>query len=142
MSVPELQGDPLEIARKKVLEAAAQVDGPVLTEDTSLCFNALSGLPGPYIKWFLEKTGHAGLNNLLAAYPDKSAYSQCVFAYCAGKGQEPVLFDGRCPGKIVQPRGPTNFGWSVDMHGERMRLQRIHTDNTETATISFAWCGS
>ena len=109
--MPELQGDPLEIARSKVLLAAAQVDGPVMTEDTSLCFNALGGLPGPYIKWFLEKTGHAGLNNLLAAYPDKSAYSQCVFAYCAGKDSEPILFDGRCLGKIVPPRGPTNFGW-------------------------------
>lgn len=60
---------------------------------------------------FLEKTGHAGLNNLLAAYPDKTAYSQCIFAYCAGKGAEPVLFDGRCPGAIVPARGPTNFGW-------------------------------
>lgn len=27
------------------------------------------GLPGVYIKWFLEKTGHTGLNNLLAASP-------------------------------------------------------------------------
>ena len=39
-----------------------------MVEDTSLCFNALGGLPGVYIKWFLEKTGHEGLNNLLAAY--------------------------------------------------------------------------
>ena len=35
----------------------------------------------PYIKWFLEKTGHTGLNNLLAAYEDKSAYAQCIFSY-------------------------------------------------------------
>lgn len=27
----------------------AQVDGPVLVDDTSLCFNALGGLPGPYM---------------------------------------------------------------------------------------------
>lgn len=31
-----------------------QVDGPVFVEDTSLCFNALGGLPGPYIKWFMD----------------------------------------------------------------------------------------
>lgn len=99
------------IARSKVLLAAAEVNGPVLTEDTSLCFNALNGLPGPYIKWFLEKTGHEGLNNLIAAYPDKSAYSQCVFGYCSGPGAEPVIFDGRCPGQIVPARGPNNFGW-------------------------------
>ena len=26
-----------------------QVQGPVLVEDTCLCFNALGGLPGPYM---------------------------------------------------------------------------------------------
>jgi inosine triphosphate pyrophosphatase len=68
-------------------------------------------LPGPYIKWFLEKTGHAGLNNLLAAYDDKSAYAQTIFAFCAGPGQEVETFDGRVPGKIVPARGPPDFGW-------------------------------
>lgn len=33
---------------------------PVIIEDVSLCFDALNGLPGPYIKWFLEKVGHEG----------------------------------------------------------------------------------
>ena len=32
--------------------------------DGTLSFH-LQGLPGVYIKWFLEKTGHVGLNNLL-----------------------------------------------------------------------------
>lgn len=68
-------------------------------------------LPGPYIKWFLEKTGHDGLNNLLAAYEDKSAYAQTIFAFCAGPGQEALTFDGRVPGKIVPARGPPDFGW-------------------------------
>ena len=48
-------------------------------------------------KWFLDKTGHKGLNNLLAAYEDKSAYSQCVFAYSRGPGDAPRVFVGRCP---------------------------------------------
>ena len=82
-----------------------------MCEDTLLCFNALGGLPGPYIKWFLGKLGHEGLNNMLAAYDDKSAYAQCLFALCAGPGQPVRLFDGRTPGKIVPARGPTNFGW-------------------------------
>ncbi|KAK2109692.1 hypothetical protein P7K49_009438 [Saguinus oedipus] len=41
-----------------------QVQGPVLVEDTCLCFNALGGLPGPYIKWFLEKLKPEGINLL------------------------------------------------------------------------------
>lgn len=46
-------------------------------------------------KWFLEKLGHDGLNNLLAAYEDKSAYALCVFSYSSGPDAEPVVFEGR-----------------------------------------------
>ena len=107
----ELQGEPEEVSIEKCKRAAQQVGGPVMVEDTSLCFNALGGLPGVYIKWFLEKTGHVGLNNLLAAYEDKSAYAQCVFAFSNGPGDEPKVFVGRTEGKIVTARGPLDFGW-------------------------------
>jgi hypothetical protein len=46
IDLPELQGDPIEIAKEKCRLAAEKVDGAVFTEDTSLCFNALNGLPG------------------------------------------------------------------------------------------------
>ncbi|OAA66218.1 non-canonical purine NTP pyrophosphatase [Cordyceps fumosorosea ARSEF 2679] len=62
-------------------------------------------------KWFLTTTGLNGLNNLLAAYSDKSAEAVCTFGYSEGKGKTPILFQGRCPGKIVFPRGSTRFGW-------------------------------
>eukprot|EP01094_Clydonella_sp_ATCC50884_P027476 TRINITY_DN7906_c0_g1_i2.p1 TRINITY_DN7906_c0_g1~~TRINITY_DN7906_c0_g1_i2.p1 ORF type:complete len:209 (+),score=58.47 TRINITY_DN7906_c0_g1_i2:62-628(+) len=111
IDLPELQGEPEEISREKCALAAKEVDGPVLVEDTCLCYNALNGLPGPYIKWFLEKTGHEGLNNLLAAYEDKSAYAMCVFSFCEGSGKQVHVFEGKTDGKIVPARGPTNFGW-------------------------------
>lgn len=87
------------------------MQGPTLVEDTSLCYHALKGLPGPYCKWFLDKLGHEGMNKMLAGYEDKSAYAQCIFAYCDGPGAEPVVFVGRTEGKIVPARGPTDFGW-------------------------------
>ena len=96
-------------------------------EDTCLCFNALRELPGPYMyaaihvegavgpssdrrnvncsKWFLEKLGHEGLNNLLMAYDDKSAQAVCTFAYSPGPGREPIIFQGRT---TVRPR------WRLD----------------------------
>lgn len=111
LDLPELQGDPLEVSETKCREAASRVDGPVFVEDTSLCFNALGGLPGVYIKYFLEKTGLDGLNNLLAAYPDKTAYAQCILSFSAGKGAPVHSFVGRTDGKIVKARGPPNFGW-------------------------------
>jgi len=37
-----------------------QIQGPVIVEDTCLCFTALGDLPGPYVKWFLKKLGPEG----------------------------------------------------------------------------------
>ena len=111
LDLPELQGEPERIAIEKCRLAAEKVQGPVICEDTNLCFNALQGLPGPYIKWFLQKPGHDGLNNIIAAYEDKSAYAQCIFALSAGPGCEVRIFDGRTAGKIVPARGPLDFGW-------------------------------
>ena len=65
------KGEPEEVSIEKCRLASLEVDGPVMAEDTSLCYNALGGLPGVYIKWFLEKTGHEGLNNLLASITTK-----------------------------------------------------------------------
>ena len=111
LDLPELQGEPEEVSIEKCKLAAMQVNGPVMVEDTSLCYNALNGLPGVYIKWFLDKTGHAGLNNLVAAYDDKTAYAQCIFSFSLGPNHEPVAFTGKTFGKIVPPRGSLDFGW-------------------------------
>ncbi|PAV89627.1 hypothetical protein WR25_16672 [Diploscapter pachys] len=107
----EFQGEPEYIAQRKCEEAVAIIKGPVLVEDTSLCFNAFGGLPGPYIKWFLKKLTADGLPRMLADFPDKSAYALCVFAYSEGVDKPIHVFSGRCNGKIVAPKGPRNFGW-------------------------------
>ena len=131
IDLPELQGEPEKIAIEKARLAAKEVGTAVLVEDTSLHFNALNGLPGPYIKWFLEKIGHVGLNNMLAAYADKSAYaqvranitlystyaqlcfqSQCTFGFLESpESKVGKVFTGKTNGKIVSARGPKTFGW-------------------------------
>ncbi|KAI9683123.1 MAG: nucleoside triphosphate pyrophosphohydrolase ham1 [Trizodia sp. TS-e1964] len=113
LDIPEIQGSIAEVSADKCQRAAEAVQGPVLVEDTALCFTALNGLPGPFIKWFMQDIGHAGLNHLLAAYADKSAEAVCTFAYSAGPGHKPLLFQGITRGTIVPPRGPTDFGWDA-----------------------------
>ncbi|KAG4909699.1 hypothetical protein AAZX31_20G068500 [Glycine max] len=81
LDLPELQGEPEDISKEKARIAA------------------------------LQKLGHEGLNNLLMAYDDKSAYALCVFSFAAGPDSEPITFSGKTPGKIVPPRGPNDFGW-------------------------------
>ena len=85
--LPEVQGeDALEIAREKCAMAWERAGGgAIMVEDTSLCFNAMGGMPGPYIKWFLGKLGHGGLNKMLEGFADKTAYAQTVVAFCEEK---------------------------------------------------------
>nr|XP_008525844.1 PREDICTED: inosine triphosphate pyrophosphatase [Equus przewalskii] len=134
IDLPEYQGEPDEISTQKCQEAARQVQGPVLVEDTCLCFNALGGLPGPYIKWFLEKLKPEGIiHQLLAGFEDKSAYALCTFALSTGDPSQPVrLFRGRTSGRIVVPRGCRDFGAPFSL----LPLRYAEMPKAEKNTIS------
>jgi inosine triphosphate pyrophosphatase len=110
-----------------------------MVEDTCLCFNALQGLPGPYIKWFLQKLGHDGLNRMLAGFDDKSAYALCVFAYSSGPGSEPIVFAGRTDGRIVPARGPADFGWDPIFEAESFGQTYAEMDKELKNSISHRY---
>lgn len=111
LDLDEMQGKPEQIALTKVKLASTLTGKACLTEDVSLCLNALNGLPGPYIKDFLEGVKCGGIHKMLSAFEDKTAYAQCIFALCEGPDSEPVSFVGICEGTIVAPRGDNDFGW-------------------------------
>ncbi len=72
----------------------------------------MKGLPGPYIKWFLEKLGHEGLNKMLDGFQDYSAYAQCVLSIGFTHDNTPIVsFDGRTEGTIGAAKGSKHFGW-------------------------------
>ena len=139
LDLPELQGDPEYIVSVKCRLASLKVDGPVLVEDTSLCFNALLGMPGPYIKWFQDKIGLEGLNNLLMAYEDKSAVAQCIFAYKNSKDEPIQLLTGKVNGTIVPARGPNNFGWDPIFLPDGYTQTFAEMDNELKNTISHRY---
>lgn len=112
IDLPEYQGEIDDISKLKCKSAMEIIKGPVIVEDTCLCYNAMKGLPGPYIKWFQDKLGPDGLYDMLAAWDDKSAEAICTFAYSTGNpDDEVILFQGKTKGTIVKPRGPRIFGW-------------------------------
>ncbi|EFC50513.1 predicted protein [Naegleria gruberi] len=125
IDLPELQGEIDEISKEKCRIAIQNVltdpkiaykygsEHVIVVEDTSLCFNALNGMPGPYIKWFLEKCGHEGLNKMLVEWEDDCCDDGCG---CCGEVEldlNPKVIRGETTGDIVLPRsaeGPA-FGW-------------------------------
>lgn len=108
--VSEIQSlDLEEVVRAKAEEAYRELGKPLLVEDTSLVFQALGKLPGPFIKWFLEELTVEGLCRLLDG-KDRSAIAQVMYGLHTGK--EIVVFDARMHGRIADnPRGENGFGW-------------------------------
>ncbi|XP_068621462.1 inosine triphosphate pyrophosphatase [Battus philenor] len=141
LDLPELQGEIDEVSIKKCQEAARRLNKPVVVEDTCLCFNALKGLPGPYIKWFLEKLEPEGLPKLLDGWEDKSAEAICTFAYCpsSGDNQEILLFQGKTSGKIVSPRGTRDFGWDCVFQPDGYNLTYAEMSKEEKNKISHRY---
>lgn len=141
LDLPELQGEINEVSIKKCQEAARVLNRPVLIEDTSLCFNALKGLPGPYIKWFLEKLKPEGLTQLLTGWQDKSAQAVCTFAYSSGSGAESdvILFQGITNGTIVEPRGTRDFGWDCVFQPDGYTQTYAELPKAEKNTISHRY---
>ncbi len=116
IELPELQEiNEQIIVEEKIRQALKVMDCEVFVEDTSLCFDALNGLPGPLIKWFEDKIGTRGLVDMLSAYSDKTAYAKCYVGYGLpardGKDAKIMVFEGSVKGRIVEPEGTANFGF-------------------------------
>ena len=111
IELTEIQSlDVREVVEHKVKEAFYQTKSPVLVEDTSLIFNALSKLPGPLIKWFLQELGNEGLCRLLDGFSDRSAVAEVCFGLYDGK--EIKYFYSLMKGEIAKkPIGEAGFGW-------------------------------
>ena len=113
IDLPELQGYPEEIVKNKLKYAlnTKAKGNQILVEDTSLCFNSYGGLPGAYIKYFLNNIKPQGLYKMICAFDDHSAYAQSIFGLQKNKKGGPILFIGKTEGEIVEPRGSFDFGW-------------------------------
>jgi non-canonical purine NTP pyrophosphatase (RdgB/HAM1 family) len=118
--IPEIEGydvdlheiqeiDAHAIIRAKLLEGLKHRDGELVVEDTSLYFDALNGLPGPLIKWFLKTIGNDGLYNLVEKLGNNKVQAKTLIGY-AKNADEIEFFEGIVEGKIVAPVG-TGFGW-------------------------------
>ncbi|CCT72737.1 probable inosine triphosphate pyrophosphatase [Fusarium fujikuroi] len=136
LDLPEIQGSIEEITIAKCRRAAEMVGGPVVVDDTALCFNAMNGMPGPYIKFFLEALGPEKLHLLLAGFSDKTAEAVATIGYCEGPGHEPVLFQGRIDGTIVPARGVMRYGWQTCFQPDGMVLTLAEMPNKEKHGMS------
>ena len=113
IDLPEVQ----EIDAKLIIEAKLKGafehhNGPFIVEDTSLCLDALGGLPGPFIKWFEKTVTCKGLADIAEKMSNTNAHARVLIGYAKDKDSI-QYFEGVLDGDIVQPRGTGGFGWDV-----------------------------
>ncbi len=104
LHLEEIQGTSRSIALHKIIEAYKVIQEPCLIDDISLNCPAIGGLPGPYIRSFLECIGDLGIAELISHYQDKTCQVVCHIAYYTGHA-DPHVFEGTLNGSIVHPRG-------------------------------------
>lgn len=112
VDLDEIQSpDPATVVEHKVRQAYDLLKRPVLVEDTSLFFNALGGLPGTFVKFFVEQAnGLEKMCRMLDGFDDRSAYATAVYGYYDGATLQ--LIGGRQDGYIADhPRGSGGYGW-------------------------------
>lgn len=100
VELDEIQSlDVTEIVRHKVRQAYEKVKRPVIVEDVSLECPALRGLPGPFIKWFIESLGADGVCEMLHG-KNRDAVARCVVGYFDGTNE--AYFEGSAKGRIAE----------------------------------------
>ena len=104
--------DPKKIIEEKLKATSLQHKGGLIIEDTSLCFDAFNGLPGPLIKWFLKSIGNEGLARLAKSLSSNAGRAITWLGYKNSKGYI-QYFKGEIKGHIVLPRGMNGFGWDA-----------------------------
>ncbi len=111
IDLPEIQHiDARKIIEVKLQEALKLHGGPLIVEDTSLYLDALNGLPGPLIKWFLKTMGTEGIYNIGQSMGNTTASGRTIIGYADGAGNT-EFFEGAIGGEVVSPRGDDGFGW-------------------------------
>lgn len=141
IDLTEIQGDRFEVIRAKAKEALRILKRPLIVEDVSLCCPAIGGLPGPYVKAFLQKIGDQGIYELIHKYEDHSVEVICVVAYIV-PDQEPIVFEGIVEGQIVAPRGTTRHGiysWNpiVQPKGYSKTFGEMTMEETSKCSMRF-----
>lgn len=110
LDLDEIQSiDSNEVIKHKLLEAQKKHKGEFIIDDSAVCLDALNGLPGPFIKFFLKEMGVGGIYNLTNKMGVSSAKTRVIIGY--SKEKEILFFEAETKGDIVSPRGQGNFGF-------------------------------
>lgn len=130
LDVDEIQSlQPEAVIEHKVRQAYTIAGRPVFVDDFSLWFDDYDGLPGPFIKFFVQaEDGLEKLCRLADTLPTRRATGRAYFGYFDGR--DVTIIYGEVKGEIVDhPRGEADYAFgsdpifAVDGYGGKTRAE-------------------
>jgi XTP/dITP diphosphohydrolase len=138
LDIEEIQAIDVEkVAEYKARKAYEILRKPVMVDDTGLYFNAWKGLPGAFIRFFLDNLTKQEICNLLKE--DRKAIAKTTICYFNGKDLK--TFTGEIEGTIaLAPRGETDFGFDdiFIIKGETMTFAESGQKKNEVSMRKLA----
>jgi len=115
LDLPEIQSlDSYEIIEAKLAVATRIAPDSqhraLIVEDVSLTFDAMGGLPGPLIKFFVQEIGSKGLYHMAQSFNATRAHVTLTMGLALPEGKQ-EFFQSKISGTIVEPKGSTAFGF-------------------------------
>ncbi len=115
VDLDEIQSaEPRAVIEHKVRQAYDLLRSPVLVEDTCMGIDALGGLPGPFIKFFIEQeNGAEKLCRMCDGLVSRRATATVTFGYYDGATVK--FFENSIQGAIAEHPGQliNGFGWDT-----------------------------
>ena len=112
--VPEIQSlDSKEIIAAKLEFVWRKLKKPCFVMDTSLALECLGGFPGPFIKWWFEKTvGEEKTCKIANLFGEHGCVWTTVLGYFDGKDSH--FLEETLKGSIAEkPRGENGYHWDT-----------------------------
>ncbi len=130
LELDEIQSvDPRVVTEHKVRQAFEALNKPVLVDDVAMGLDELGGLPGPFIKYFVEmKNGLEQICRMVDGLANRRAAATATIGYY--DGIELRIFKGEIVGEIADHPRTSNtmsYGWDSifcpDGYGGKTRAE-------------------
>ncbi len=106
----------------KAHDASLKTDFPVLADDSGIEIEAMGNKPGVHTARYAQEQGgfpavfNVILDNLKGKDNRKAAF-HCCLCLIPGKDEDPLFFEGVCPGEILfEAKGTKGFGYDPIFH--------------------------
>lgn len=137
LDISEIQAlDVRDVAEAKALSAFKKTGQAVIVDDTGMSIDAINGLPGAFVSWFLDTLGPEGILDLLRNKKNRKASVSTCIAYADETGV--YTFLGTVDGSIsINLSGDNGFGYDPIFIPEGYSQTYAEMSNSEKNEISM-----